>query len=70
MNTLLSKFREFENQNTGFIPTLSKAIRFSKCTENDVIKVFKKVENKEEYERKEKDGILKHLFSQIKKKTS
>lgn len=67
MATLLAKFREFENENNGAIPTLSKAVRVTKCTDIEIEKVFNKVVPKAEYEKGERKAILSDLF---KKKVS
>lgn len=64
--TLIAKFRELENENVGSIPTLSKAIRSIKTTKGEVLKVFKKVVSKEEFDKSERNEILADLYSKIK----
>lgn len=63
--TLIAKFREFENEKIGSIITLSKAIQSCKTTKSEVLKVFKKVVSKDEFDKSERNEILTGLYSKI-----
>lgn len=61
-----TRFKSFQNENIGAIPTLSKAIRAMNYSHQNINDAFNKLVPKEEYANNEKEVILKWLYQQTK----
>ena len=64
--TILTRFKKFESDDIGAIPTLSIAVRGMKYGNSEINLSFKKLVPKDEYEQDERDEILEWLYKQTK----